>query len=1301
MVVVMQTNMGEMENTTVRPKVTDAKGILKQNRQFLDYFWDIAKPERDIRLKAIEDLIEHLKQSEKEDELKYSLKRLVDGLSHTREDSRSGYSVALAQLLSVFEEISLKSTLDSIKEKHNLQTAKKVSFFMSIFYHLYHQSVIIMIIVLIFYRASILLTEINQNVAFGNFFGVLSLSQSTRLHKEPQVMLECIQLLQSLSQYREHLKDLPRKTMVDILSETSTDVFEEVLFSALKSDLTSALNTPEQLELLLVALQKFPSVLKPKKLKKLLGTTTVITKENMPKLVDVLKMAARSVKKENILPPVALDLLQASLREENFEMFWTEAIIKGMMSEMPGPTHYLSFRLLGASLPLLSVPQLEFVLSGDVMRHYGEHMLSAQSPDRFRFAPEMEKMVSEFMQGCSDADKQLTVVLSFTQLTNQGYPVVPSYWRVLDHMVPSALQQYVDWLMEAFCKPQLENCLDFSTRRQKGNQDSRLESDSCVARFRKWIIPRLTFIVENHQIKKQEDLVMKVARFIFFHGFFNVKKPTPEIPETAQALSVPIDQQTRATLTGAFYGLLQGLNTMTVLGDSPEEEGVNSRRILGVKADGTMWIYCLVQYAAMLLNQSKCVQSIQTFSSEQRQGWDSMLESVEALRKKAKKSSSPKHTAFQHLFLLVGIQMFKAPEESLELLNDLRTCMEKAEAKKSKKKKATGKSSDEEPHWVEVVVEILLSLLSQPSRLIRSVCNTVFGRICPHLTQAALGSILNVLDPNKDEDESGVMVTDEKEKKTKQKEEEEQDDEEEDEEDEEGSDSSDDDDDDDDDEEEEEDEAMEEGGEVDQKFRLELMKVLQGQNALATKEDGSDEEELDDAAMMKLDGSLASLFLEQKKRIQAKKDEKNRISKEKVLVRDFKIKVLDMVEMFLNKQGNSALVLGMVEPLLSVIENGMSSETSQQEQDYLRKAADIFKNRLCRGKYYCREVDGREAELHEMFERLIGRAQKLPDSSLSLYYFSAALYMLKVLKGAVNEQDSANAPSEAKLMGKVDVERVTTCFRDALTSFMTRRKSPLTGAMFIDLFSRFPVFCVNLLDTAVENITGGRREHQQGQACAMVLKALQSKDVKSLMSDVQRTELHQKVVDQLTKSFENVQCKNKTVHDKMVKALELCQYLVKTVHSQKMQVNLELLQNILKSMNAEGTLQKPGRLEDTYWSVMKLFGVLKPQIEKVKKVVEAKQTEETTKKKKGFLPETKKRKNRKKPTVLEGQETPASTKTPEGASGEVGKKKKKKNKKRKHQGGEETQDQPATKKTKTQPQQKKKKKGGQQGDDGN
>lgn len=59
----------------------------------------------------------------------------------------------------------------------------------------------------------------------------------------------------------------------------------------------------------------------------------------------------------------------------------------------------------------------------------------------------------------------------------------------------------------------------------------------------------------------------------------------------------------------------------------------------------------------------------------------------------------------------------------------------------------------------------------------------------------------------------------------------------------------------------------------------------------ATEEDGSSDEDLDDDAMMELDKSLAALFSEQKKKNQAKKDEKSKLQKEKTLVRDYKIKV--------------------------------------------------------------------------------------------------------------------------------------------------------------------------------------------------------------------------------------------------------------------------------------------------------------------------------------------------------------------------------------------------------------------------
>lgn len=58
-----------------------------------------------------------------------------------------------------------------------------------------------------------------------------------------------------------------------------------------------------------------------------------------------------------------------------------------------------------------------------------------------------------------------------------------------------------------------------------------------------------------------------------------------------------------------------------------------------------------------------------------------------------------------------------------------------------------------------------------------------------------------------------------------------------------------------------------------------------------TEEDGSSDEDLDDDAMMELDKGVAALFSEQKKKIQAMKDEKSKLQKEKSLVRDFKIKV--------------------------------------------------------------------------------------------------------------------------------------------------------------------------------------------------------------------------------------------------------------------------------------------------------------------------------------------------------------------------------------------------------------------------
>ncbi|NXU52701.1 MBB1A protein, partial [Turnix velox] len=1005
--------MAELEGGGV--VVSDPRGVLRQGRVFLDFFWDIARPEQEVRLAATENLLRHLREGKKDDELKYTLKRLVEGLGATREAARPGFSLALAQVLQAFEEIPLCTVLEQIKEKHNLEKGKKKAV---------------------------------KNAAFGNFFGVMALFQSGRLFKDRKALLESIQLLQQLAHHQMYLRDLPRKTLIDIISEVPETVFKEVLFDILQSDLASAFTSPDNLHLLLVGMQKFPGALKPKNLKKLFGSSTVVNEENIPRLVELLRSVAKSEKKDKKLPNVALDLLQVSLKEDAFELFWKEGVEDGLLMEKSGPVSYMCYRLLGSALPFLSLDQLQMVLKGKVMQHYGEHVVTSQLPDRFKFAPEMETYIDEFLNSCDDPERQLAVIIGFSTLTNQGNPVFSGSSRVVKHLQPMALQKYVVWLKDMFLRPDLDCCLDFSSNRKKQNQENVNTAHQNIARFRRWVLQRLSTITDS-PAKIDEDLVMDIARFCFFHAFFEAKKKTAQIREANVLPAKPLDEQFHSVAEYFFFGLLQSLNTLTVLGDTAKAAALREKHIHGVTADGRLWIFLLVEYADKLLS-SEHVKTVKPLTKEQRDTWERALQSVKSLQKNEYKAGSAKVVAFQQLLLLMAIQLFKNPSETMEVLSDLLNCTERAFSKEPKKKKA----DNAEPGWVEVMVEILLSLLAQPSLLMRRISRSVFVRICPNLTKRALKLILDVLDPYQEQnEESAVVVMEESNKKMRSaqdKDEEEEDD------------SSDEDD-----SEEENDSGDEEKNEeVDDDFRSQLMNVLQAGNSFVRDES---DEELDDEAMMALDKNISALFAEQQKRIKAKKDEKDRIRKEAILRRDFKIKVLDLIEAFLTKQSDNPLVFDIIEPLLHVIEQCMVSDSGKQEVDFLQKTASIFKNNLCRTKQYCKKVDDLQEDLHAFVERLVSKACRHTDSSVALYYFSASLYLLKVLKGNTSDKSSASAPllekesstvpqaSQLLSTGCLDMERVTAIYQRALTQLLTKRKTGLTCSMFHDFFTRFPV----------------------------------------------------------------------------------------------------------------------------------------------------------------------------------------------------------------------------------------------------
>ncbi|XP_061326353.1 myb-binding protein 1A [Pezoporus flaviventris] len=1176
--------MAEPEGLGGSGVVTDPRGVLRQGRAFLDFFWDIAKPEQEVRLAATESLLRHLREGRKDDELKYTLKRLVEGLGATREAARPGFSLALAQVLQAFEEIPICSVLEQIKEKHNLEKVKK---------------------------------KLLRNAAFGNFFGVMALFQSGRLVKDQNALLGSIQLLQQLANHQAHLRDLPRKTLIDIMSEVPESVFEEVLFGILQSDLASAFTSPENLHLLLVGIQKFPSVLKPKKLKKLFGSPTVVNEENIPRLVELLQSAAKSEKKDKKLPSVVFDLLQVSLKENAFELFWEEGVENGLLTEKSGPVSYMCYRLLGSALPLLSLDQLQMVLKGKVMQHYGEHVVTTQLPDRFKFAPEMEGYIEAFLSSCDDSERQLAVMIGFSTLTNQGNPVFSSSSRVVRHLQPLVLQKYVDWLKDMFLRPDFDCCLDFSSNRQKQNKENANIAQHKIARLRKWIIHRLANLIES-TVKKEESLVMDISRFCFFHAFFEAKKKTSQINEANVLPAEPLDEQAHSVAENYFFGLLQTLNTMTVLGDTEKAAALREKHIHGVTADGKLWIFLLVEYANELLS-SEHVKAVKPFTKEQRDAWERTLQSVKKLQKQ-NKSDSAKVVAFQQLLLLMAIHLFKNQSETMDVLSDLLNCTERAFSKEPKKKK----TDNTEPGWVEVMVEILLSLLAQPSLLIRRISKSVFVRICPNLTKRGLQLILDVLDPYQEQnEESAVVVMEESDKKIKSA----QDTDEEENEDSSGEGDS------------ESDSGDEEKNEeVDDDFRSQLMNVLQAGNALAAEES---DEELDDEAMMALDTNISALFAEQQKRVQAKKDEKDRIRKEKILRRDYKIKVLDLIEAFLTKQSENPLVFDIIEPLLRVIEQCMSTDSDKQEVDFLKKTANIFRNSLCRMKQYCKRVDVLQEDLHAFVERLVKKACKHTDSSVALYYFSASLYLLKVLKGNTPDKSSATPlpekqnstiPQASQLLstGCLDMERVTAVYQQALTQFLTKRNSALTSSMFHDLFTRFPIMCKPLVDTLVKSITAGARQHQQAQACLLLRNVLLLRELKLFMTEEEWEELIRESISQVTKSLKAVgKCIPKAEKEKVAKSFELLNLLLKTVTEEHLHVKLTEVENVLLGLNQPEGIGNSARLDSLYWNVMRWLNYTKPKKEKTANKPEQ-EAESLKRKKKGFLPESKKRKKRKK-----------------------------------------------------------------------
>lgn len=279
---------------------------------------------------------------------------------------------------------------------------------------------------------------------------------------------------------------------------------------------------------------------------------------------------------------------------------------------------------------------------------------------------------------------------------------------------------------------------------------------------------------------------------------------------------------------------------------------------------------------------------------------DNELEMWHKTIKLATKIQNKKRKAVFHtLFLHLGLQLFNNAKLASDSLSELFSCYDRM--KKTKTNDTTTESVNEtneenkgDPLWIEVVVDLFLNLLSHSSHLLRSVINCVFPHLCAHMNATALHQILAVLDPKNEENPLSKYGEDDDSDES---------DEDETKDDEEKEDSS----------EEDEDEDEDDTTNND-KLRLALQQILGEQQDDV---ESVNLDDLDEENGEKLDAALGQVFkqfkpnLGQKKKKQTKDDE---------TLMHFRIRVLDLIEIYLNNDPSMILTLEIMLPLLQILE---------------------------------------------------------------------------------------------------------------------------------------------------------------------------------------------------------------------------------------------------------------------------------------------------------------------------------------------------------------------------------------------
>ncbi|XP_022952434.1 DNA polymerase V [Cucurbita moschata] len=1010
--------------------------------------------------------------------VRYAVRRLIRGVSSSRECARQGFALGLTALIGTQSNVKVDSLLKLITNILEVSSSMK--------------------------------GQEARDCLLGRLFAYGALVHSGRLTEEcssdknSSHVKEITSVLISLAAKKRYLQEPAVLIIVELVEKLTP---ESVLNHVLEApgiqewfEAATEVGNPDAL-LLALKLREKVSADCPTLVKLLpnpFNPSRFFSVDHLSSLVNCFKESTFCQPRVHSLWPVLLNILlpdtvlqaqdalsvsislkkhkknrkSGSSEEEilvNFKNFF-EVVIEGALLLSSHDRKHLVFDVLLHLLPRLPANFIPAMLSYKVVQCLMD-ILSTKDSWLHKVVQNFLKELSEW--ALHDDVRKVSVVVALQKHSNGKFDSI-TRTKAVQHLMSefkteSGCFLFIQNLMSMFVDESQtsEEPSDQSQTTDDNSEVGSVEDKDSIGTMgnsdflRTWIIESLPCMLKHLKLEPEAKFRVQkeVLKFLAVQGLFTASLGTevtsfelqekfkwPKAP-TSSALCMMCIEQLQLLLANAqkgegSHGLVNGLE--------PNDLGSYFMRFLST------------------LRNIPSVSLFRRLSDEDEDAFKKLQEMETRLWREERNyglsADANKLHALRYLLIQLLLQVLLRPEEFTEAATELIICCKKAFSSAD----LLGSSGDDEldgdgtPQLMDVLVDTLLSLLPQSSAPMRSAIEQVFKYFCCDITDDGLMRMLRVVkknlkpsrhhnaedgDEDEDEDEDGDFLDVEDEEINQ---------------------------DEDSDEHTDESEAIDKVGEVGQEHS-----------------DGSDDSEsdggMDDDAMFRMDSYLAQIFKERKNQAGSE------TAQSQLML--FKLRVLSLLEIYLHENPGKPNVLLVLSNLAQALVNPHTTEGSEQLE---QRIWGILQKKIFKAKDYPKGEAVQMSTLENLLEKNLKLASKPTKKKKSAANVSkkkqtASLNHYKMITSlGQNSSFWILKIIDAKKVSKPELQKVFDIFDKVLVDYFHSKKSQIKAEFLKEIIRRRPWVGHHLYGSLLERCVSTNSEFRRIEALDLITEMIKS-----------------------------------------------------------------------------------------------------------------------------------------------------------------------------------------------------------------